>query len=139
MAPPSRVGVKDEEGPAGFAVLLVALPGTAQADSPTGLVVVEDAADANATLPIDIKTAKFDGDLASFQRGVRNDHLLQVLVNYTLNVSLSCLRGHAEKLAATPSAYITRPLSRPRHPWKERSYSNNRDGTHEDSDKESRE
>ena len=87
-------------------VVLVGLPGTALADSPTGLVVVEDAADADATLPIDIKTAKFEafgtddasgwssmsiesyedftyGDLALFPRGVRNDYFLQFLVNYT--------------------------------------------------------
>jgi hypothetical protein len=86
-------------------VLLMALPGTAQASTPTGFVVVEDADDADATLPIDIKTAKLEafgtddatgwtsmsiesyedfdaGALDPFTR-VRNAHLLQFLVNYT--------------------------------------------------------
>lgn len=87
-------------------VLLVALPGTARANSPAGLRVVEDAADADETLPIDIKTAKFEafgtdepagwssmsiesyeafdvGYLSTASRGVRNDYWLQFLVNYT--------------------------------------------------------
>jgi hypothetical protein len=89
-----------------IAVLLVALPGTALADGPLGLFVVEDAADADKTLPLDIKTAKFEafgtddytgwssmsiesyedfeiGHFTTGPRGVRNDYWLQFLVNYT--------------------------------------------------------